>query len=76
MTNDFFNNCIHGFFTGNTYISNASLKLAKNQAKSEPHPEPELLLFGNCLLTLPYKYNRRYSKKCIRNKHLCLSEVT
>ena len=30
-----------------TFISNAKLKLAKNQAKAKQHPEAELLLFEN-----------------------------
>ena len=36
-----------GFFISNTLISNARLKLAKNQAKAKQYPETELLLFGN-----------------------------
>ena len=35
------------FFISNTFISNARLKLAKNQAKAKQHLETELLLFGN-----------------------------
>ena len=35
------------FFTSNTFISNASLKLAKNEANGNQHPEAELLLFEN-----------------------------
>ena len=49
-----------------TFISNASLKLAKSQAKSKQHPQAELLLFENYLLSLSMlspKYNRRYCKK-------------
>ena len=41
------------------------------------HPEPELLLFENHSLsstTLSSK-NRRYSKKCKKNKYVCLNEV-
>ena len=57
------------FFISNTFIRNARLKLAKNQAKAEQHPEAELLLFENYSLsssTLPSKHNRRYSKKCTK----------
>ena len=39
----------------------------KNQAKAKQHPEAELLLFENYLLSsskLSSKNNRRYSKKC------------
>ena len=38
---------IHVLFTSNTFISNARLKLAKNQAKAKQHPETELSLFEN-----------------------------
>ena len=38
-------------FITNNFISNIRLKLTKNQAKAEQHPEPELLLFDNCLLS-------------------------
>ena len=57
---------------------NARLKLAKNQAKAKQHPEAELLLFENFSLsssTLSSKNNRRYSKKCTKNKCFCLNEV-
>ena len=36
---------MHVFYISNTFISNARLKLAKNQAKAKPHLEAELLLF-------------------------------
>ena len=64
------------FFTSNTFISNARLKLPKNQAKAKQHPE--FLPFENYLLsssTLSANNNRRYSKKCTKNKYLCLYEV-
>ena len=35
---------VHIFFISSTFISNARLKLAKNQAKAKQHPEAELLL--------------------------------
>ena len=35
------------FFTSNTFITIARLKLAKNQANANQHPEAELLLFEN-----------------------------
>ena len=38
---------VHTFFTSNTFISNARIKLAKNQANAKQHPEAELLLFEN-----------------------------
>ena len=54
------------FFISDTLISNARLKLTKNQAKAKQHLEAELLLFENYLLsssTFSSKNNRRYSKK-------------
>ena len=38
---------IHAFFISNAFISNAGLKLPKNQADVKQHPEAELLLFEN-----------------------------
>ena len=35
---------IHAFLMNNTFISNAMLKLAKNQANAKQNPEVELLL--------------------------------
>ena len=35
----------------NTFISNARLKLAKNQATTKQHPETEILLFENYSLS-------------------------
>ena len=54
------------------------LKLAKNQAKAKKHSETELLLIENYSLsscTLSSKSNRRYSKKCTKNKYVCLNEL-
>ena len=54
---------VHAFFISNTFISNAWLKLAKNQAKAKQHPEAELLLFENkshSSSKLSSKNNRRY----------------
>ena len=56
-------------------MSSARLKLAKNQANVKQHSEAEFLLFENYLLfscMLSSKNNRRYSKKCTKNK--CLSK--
>ena len=50
-------------FISNTFISNARLKLAKNQADTYQHPEVELLLFENYShpsSTLSSKNNRTY----------------
>ena len=57
---------LHAFFVSNTFISNARLKLAKNQANAKQHPEAELLLFENyshSSSTLSSKNNSTYSKK-------------
>ena len=69
---------MHAFFISNTFISNARLKLAKNQAKAKQHPEAELSLFKNDSLfstRLSSKNNRRYSKKCTKSKCVCFNEV-
>ena len=53
-------------FTSSTFISNARLKLEKNQANAKQHPEAELLLFENyshSSFTLSSRNNRTYSKK-------------
>ena len=58
------------FYISNTFISNARLKLAKNQAKAKQHPDGELLLLENYSHSssmLPSKGTRAYSKK-MRNK--------
>ena len=57
---------IHAFFISNTFIGGARMKLAKNQANAEQHPEAELWLFENysySLSTLLSKSDRTYSKK-------------
>ena len=41
------------FFVSNTFISNTSLKLAKNQEKAKQHPKAELLLSENHLFIYP-----------------------
>ena len=42
---------IHAFFISNTFISNARLKLVKNQAKAKQHSAAELLPFENYSLS-------------------------
>ena len=66
------------FFISNTFISNARLKLAKNQAKTTQHLEVELLLFENYLLSSSKRSSKnimRYSKKYTKNKCVCFNEV-
>ena len=63
------NNPLHTFcffFICKTFISNARLKLAKNQPNAKQHPEAELLLFENyshSLYTLSSRNNGTYSLK-------------
>ena len=49
------------------------MKFAKNQAKAKQHPEAELLLLRNYLLSSPTlsKNNKRYSETCVKNKCVC-----
>ena len=35
---------LHAFYISNTFISNAMLKFAKNQANAKQHPEAEHLI--------------------------------
>ena len=54
------------FFISKTFISNARLKLVKNQANAKQHTEAELLLsenYSHSLHTLSFKNNGTYSKK-------------
>ena len=54
------------FFISNTFITNARLQMAKNQANAKQHSEAKLLLFENYThssSTLSSKNNRTYSKK-------------
>ena len=44
-------------FISNVFISNARLKLSKNQANAKQHPDAEILVFEN------YSNKRKYSKK-------------
>ena len=70
---------IHAFFISNTFISNGRLKLAKKkQAKAKQHVEAEFLLLENYVhssSTLSSKDNKRYSKKCAKNKYVYLNGV-
>ena len=67
------------FFISKTFfISNTSLKLAKNQAKYKQHAEAKLLLFENYSLSssvLSSKNNRRYSKKYAENKSVGFNKI-
>ena len=54
---------VHAFFISSTFISNAKLKLAKNQAKAK-------LLMNFCYLKIV-----QYSKKCAKTKCTCFNEI-
>ena len=61
-----------------TFIKNAKLKLAKNQANAKQHPEAELLKLKNyshSSSTLSTKDNRTYSKKKQKKKWVCILEI-
>ena len=65
-------------FISNTFISNARLKLTKNQAKSKQHLEAQLLIFENYSLSLCKllsKNSRKYSKKYTKNKCVFLMRL-
>ena len=48
------------FFMSNTFTSNARLKMTKNQARANQHPEAEPLQFQNYSSTLKSKNNWCY----------------
>ena len=57
---------VHTFFISDTFINNAKLKLAKNQANAKQKPEAEFSLFGKYLhssSTLSSRSHMTYSKK-------------
>ena len=65
------------FYISNTLISNARLKLAKNQANVKQHPEAELLFSENYLHSLsmlPSKNNSKYSKNKQKKNYVCKNE--
>ena len=69
---------LQAFFYKQHFISNAKMKLAKNQANAKQHPEAELLVFGNYSHSSPglsSKNNRTYSKNKRKNKCVCIHEI-
>ena len=73
----FFYDRSYTLFYKQHFLSNSSVKFAKNQVKAKENPEAELLLFENYSLsssTLSSKNNRSFSKKCIKtfSKKVCL----
>ena len=70
----FFSTGFMRFFISNTFISNARLKLAKNQVNAKQHPEAEILLFENYShysSTLSSKNSWIYSTKQVKEQ-VCL----
>ena len=67
----------HLFTLYKFFISNARLKLEKNQAKAKQQPETELLLIENYSLSssMLSSKNNGCSKKCTKSKYVCLNEV-
>ena len=68
------------FFISNTFINNARLKLAKNQANAKQHSEAELWFwlfenYSHFSFTLSSKNNRTYSKNKQKNKYVCIREI-
>ena len=66
------------FFISNIFVSNARLKLAKNQANAKQHLEAELWLFENyshSSSTLSSKNSRTYSKNKQKNKCVCIHMI-
>ena len=74
MLKNLYENVYTLFCISNSFISNARLKLAKNQANAKQHHEAELLQFENyshSSSTLLSKNNMAYSKNNQKNK--CVS---
>ena len=66
------------FFKSNTFISNARLKLAKNQANAKQYPEAELLLFENYLHSSSGNHQKitgHVLKNKLKNKCVCIHEI-
>ena len=57
------------FLISNIFISNANLKLAKNQANAKQHPEAVLLLFEN----VSHPSFALLSKNKNKQKNTCVS---
>ena len=58
-------------------MDNAALKLAKNQANAQQHPEAELFLsknYSHFSSTLLYKNNSTYSENKQKKKFFCKNE--
>ena len=62
----------------NTFISNAGLKLAKNQVNTKQHPEAERLLLKIIHILHP-RYHSKIIKQILKNKQknkrVCIHEI-
>ena len=67
------------FFISNTFISNARLKLAKNEANAKQHSEAELLLLLEIIHILYPRYHLKIIGHILKNKqtakYICLHEI-
>ena len=59
-------------FISKTFISNARLKLAQNQANAKQDPEAKLLLFENYLHSSYPHYHPKMIRYILKNKQVCL----
>ena len=68
---------IHAFFISNTFISNARLKMAKNQAKAKQHLESKLLLFEIIRFLHSFYHPKIIDilRKCTKSNCVCFNEV-
>ena len=69
---------IHTFFISNTFISNARLKLEKNQANAKQHAESELFLFEIIHILHPL-YHAKIIAHILKNKQnskcICIQTI-
>ena len=69
---------MHTFLYKQHFYKQHQADIGKKSSKNKQHAETVLLLFEHYLLsisTLSSKNNRRYLKKCTKNKYVCLKEV-
>ena len=71
---------IHAFFISNTFISNARLKLAKNQANAKLHPEAEFYSYLKIIHILYPRYHPKVIghilKNKLKNKRVFIHDIT
>ena len=67
-------NKVHSFFIYSAFISNARLKLEKNQANAKQHLEAELLLF-EIIHILHSRYHLKIVGHILKNKYFCIHDI-